>query len=265
MTPGSSPSAPAPSASAQVLTLAPDDLAHHRDQGTEGAARLARYEALRAAAAAEGLAWIATGHTKDDQAETVVLQLLRGAGPDGLAGMATLGGPAGGPPTVWRPLLGTTRAQTRACCEAVGATWREDPTNADLSLLRNAVRARVLPLLEELRPGAVSTLARTAELARDDRAWAEDAAESALASLARGGAEVAVSADALAALPRGLGRRVVRAAAAHAGQAPPPAAATDGVLALTRTGVPDGTDVTWPGGQARRADDTLVWPPETAE
>src|SRR5512132_1621086 len=150
---------------ARVLTLAPGDLEPHRDAGPEAAARAARYGALWPAADALGCPWLATGHTLDDQAETVLLQLLRGAGPDGLAGMAVRSG------RLLRPLLGARRTETRAACAAMGLAWREDPTNAEDTPLRNRVRTQLLPLLEDLRPGATRTLARTATLAADERDW----------------------------------------------------------------------------------------------
>ena len=150
---------------ARLETLAPAELARHRSAGQEGAARAARYGALWRAAGELGCGWLATGHTLDDQAETVLLQLLRGAGPDGLAGMTVRSG------RLLRPLLGVRRAETRGCCAAVGVDWREDPTNDEPGPLRNRVRQRLLPLLEELRPGAAVALARTAGLAADERDW----------------------------------------------------------------------------------------------
>jgi tRNA(Ile)-lysidine synthase len=227
-------------------------LERHLGDGPEGAARAARYEALYTAADELGCRWLATGHTQDDQAETVLLALLRGTGPDGLAGMATLSG------RLLRPLLGVRRAQTVACCAALGVTPREDETNADERLLRNAVRRRVLPLLEELRPGATVTLARGAALARDERDWAERAAATTLAELRAAGAGVRVDAAGLAGLPLGLARRVVRAAASEAGQRVPPAAAVDETLSLAA-----GASVRWPGGCAERHGDLLLWPAAT--
>ncbi|HKF00443.1 MAG TPA: tRNA lysidine(34) synthetase TilS [Actinomycetes bacterium] len=239
----------------RVCTLTRDDLEPFADQGREGAARTARYRALDAAAGALGCAWIATGHTRDDQAETVLLALLRGAGPDGLAAMAVVGD------SLLRPLLGIGRAQTRACCAALGLGWREDPSNADESLLRNAVRRRVLPLLEELRPGAAATLARTAELARAERDWAERAAAEALARLANvTGGGVCLPVAQLAGLPLGLARRVVRAAARTAGQEPPGAAATELVLALARPGAQAGAQARWTGGLACVEGASILWP-----
>jgi tRNA(Ile)-lysidine synthase len=229
-------------------------LERHLGDGPEAAARAARYQALYAAADELGCQWVATGHTQDDQAETVLLALLRGTGPDGLAGMAAVSG------RLLRPLLGVRRAQTEACCAALGVIPRQDETNADERLLRNAVRRRVLPLLEELRPGATATLARSATLARDERDWAEAVAAETLAALRADGQGVRLAAAGLASAPLGLARRVVRAAAREAGQAVPPAAAVDEVLALT---VQAGPPVRWPGGRAELRDGLLVWPPTT--
>jgi tRNA(Ile)-lysidine synthase len=251
---------------ARLVALDPADLAAGRAAGPEGAARAARYQALEAAADELGCGFLATGHTLDDQAETVLLQLLRGAGPDGLAAMGVRTG------RLLRPLLGVRRAETRACCAALGVRWREDESNADQRLLRNAVRARLLPLLEDLRPGAATTLARTAALAADERAWLEPLVQAALAEVeaAAGPPEgsegapvdleepgaITLGAAALAGLPVALGRRVVREAARWAGAPVPAADTTDRVLALS--GSAGSPAVTWPGGQARRAGTVLV-------
>jgi tRNA(Ile)-lysidine synthase len=243
---------------AHLATLTAAELDAERGAGPEGAARAARYRALRAVAEMAGCEAVATGHTLDDQAETVLLQLLRGAGPDGLAAMAVRDG------WLLRPLLGVRRAETRACCQALGLAWREDESNADQRLLRNAVRLRVLPLLEELRPGAARTLARAADLARQDRDWLEPLAAEAMAEVvaaagdAVAGDAVALSARRLAELPPGLGRRVVRAACARAGCPPPSADVTDGILALAGATRARAAPVRWPGGAARRADDLVV-------
>ena len=244
---------------ARLLVAPPGAVAARRPgQGVEAAARAVRYELLERAADEEGCELIATGHTADDQAETVLLQLLRGSGPGGLAGMAVRSG------RLLRPLLRVTRAEARACCEAVGVAWREDPTNADPRFLRNALRLRVLPLLEELRPGATRTLARHAELAADERAWLAELTARALERLAvapgAGGPGVALDAPRLAAQPVALARRVVRAAAAAAGQPPPGAADVEEVLALARAGR-EGGEHRWPGGGcARRQGPLLVLP-----
>jgi tRNA(Ile)-lysidine synthase len=271
---------------AVVATADQDELARHRGQGPEAAARAARYTALLAAADDLGCKWVVTGHTRDDQAETLLLALLRGAGPDGLAGMAVVTG------RVLRPLLEVTRAQTVACCEAIGVTPRQDETNADERLLRNAVRRRLLPLLEEIRPGAAATLARTAGLARVEREWAEGEAAATLAELRgmvgrddgsvpaaavaqdAGGADLNESPDggetvslplgALARLPLGLARRVVRAAASAAGHDVPPAAAVDDIIDLAGPGAVDGARVGWPGGETVLTGGRLHWPGRSA-
>jgi tRNA(Ile)-lysidine synthase len=149
-----------------------------------------------------------------------------------------------------RPLLAVRRSETRACCAAAALAWREDPTNATDGPLRNRVRHHLLPLLEQLRPGATQTLARTATLAADERTWLDPLVAKAVDSAAHGGSPVDLDADGLAGLSVGLGRRVVRAAAVRAGLGAPDAAATDRVLALTRGG--DGAGTAWPGGMAVR-------------
>jgi tRNA(Ile)-lysidine synthase len=243
---------------AHRVTIATAELEAAGGAGPEGAARTARYRALAEAAVAAGCRFVATGHTLDDQAETVLLQLLRGTGPDGLGGMAVRDG------WLLRPLLGVRRAQTRACCGALDLAWREDESNQDQRLLRNAVRLRVLPLLEELRPGSTRTLARTAELARRERDWLDPVVAVALdgvradpAAGALASEEVALRAEALAALPLALGRRVVRAACRRAGCGTPAAETVDAVLEAAgprRRGGP----VEWPGGRALRQGAEIV-------
>jgi tRNA(Ile)-lysidine synthetase-like protein len=267
---------------AHHVTVAAADLDADRGAGPEGAARAARYRALAESAAEAGCRFVATGHTMDDQAETVVLQLLRGTGPDGLGAMAVRDG------WLLRPLLGVRRSETRACCRALDLAWREDPSNADQRLLRNAVRLRVLPLLEELRPGSTRTLARTAGLARSERDWLDPIVSAALDSVLLGRApatpgapaaerapardQAALGAAALADLPVALGRRVVRAACRRAGCATPAAETVDRVLDLANPargnpargnparGNPSGNGATvrWPGGHARRVGEAVV-------
>src|SRR5260370_28828954 len=110
--------------------------------GPEAAARVARYQALDRAAAAAGAAAILLGHTRDDQAETVLLGLARGSGARSLAGMATRHG------RYLRPLLGISRAQTRAACAALNLEPWDDPQNADPGYARARVRHRLLPALD---------------------------------------------------------------------------------------------------------------------
>ncbi len=181
--------------------------------GPEAAAREARYEALRKAAAEEGAAAVLLAHTLDDQAETVLLGLARGSGGGSLQGMAPAREDEERPGLLWlRPLLGTRRATTRAACAAQGLDPWDDPHNGDVRFARVRVRERVLPVLEaELGPGIAEALARTAEQAREDtaafdamiRETIEDIVEPAEAG-------IAVSVPALAANPAALRNRIIR-------------------------------------------------------
>jgi tRNA(Ile)-lysidine synthase len=137
-------------------------LARSEGLSIEAAGRAARYRFLAEVAGADGLVF--TGHTADDAAETVLINMLRGAGLAGAAGIPARRG------NVLRPLLGERRATLRAWLDAAGIAYRDDPSNADPTFLRNRVRAELLPLLESLRPGAVDALTRFARLAGDDDA-----------------------------------------------------------------------------------------------
>lgn len=180
--------------------------------GPEAAARDARYDAFATVAAETGAAAVMLGHTLDDQAETVLLGLARGSGPDSLSGMAPLHRSGGS--TYLRPLLAVRRSVTRAACVASGFPPWEDPQNEDPAFARVRVRNRVLPALEaELGPGVAEALARTAEQLREDAAaldrFAEEQAED-LAEHAHAG--IALSVPGLAANPAALRQRLVRLA-----------------------------------------------------
>jgi tRNA(Ile)-lysidine synthase len=130
--------------------------------GPEGAARAARYTALEEEATRRD-ADIVLGHTLDDQAETVLLGLLRGSGTRSLAGMAVRSGRR------LRPLLGIRRDQTRTACTELGLDVWDDPHNDDPRYLRSRIRRQLMPALaEQLGPGIPEALARTADLARAD-------------------------------------------------------------------------------------------------
>ncbi|MEV6242507.1 tRNA lysidine(34) synthetase TilS [Lentzea sp. NPDC051838] len=160
--------------------------------GPEAAARRARYAALTPASGV-----VLLGHTLDDQAETVLLGLGRGSGPRSIAGMRSYDPPWG------RPLLGVSRAVTRAACVEQGIDVWEDPHNVDPSFTRVRLRSEVLPLLEDvLQGGVASSLARTAAQLREDC----DALDSLAAAFT--GDRCAVG-D-LAELPVALRRRVLR-------------------------------------------------------
>lgn len=172
-----------------------------RRGGPEAAARDARYEALTAAARRLGAGAVLLGHTRDDQAETVLLALARGAGPKGLSGMPPVRTVAG--VDLVRPLLDVSREQTRKACAASGLSAWDDPHNADPSYARVRVRSEVLPALAgALGPRVVENLARTAKLIAADTAALDALAGQAL-ERARGddeGLSVPVLADLLPAL-----------------------------------------------------------------
>lgn len=173
----------------------------------EARARRARYAVLPPD--------VLTGHTADDQAETVLLNLLRGAALDGLSGMA----PAG------HPLLGVRRADTQALCAEVGLDPVVDPSNAEPVHLRNRVRHELLPLLVDLAGrDVVPVLARQAALLRDEAGLLDEQAAAVDVTDVR----------ALAALPEPLARRALRSWLRIGVEHPPDAAAVERVLAVVR-------------------------------
>ncbi|WUS77065.1 tRNA lysidine(34) synthetase TilS [Kribbella sp. NBC_01245] len=192
--------------------------------GPEAAARTARYDALRAAAEELAADVILLAHTRDDQAETVLLGLARGSGARSLAGMAPVSG------RLRRPFLDVSRGTTVAACLASGLTPWHDPHNDDPAYTRVRVRREVLPVLAEaLGPGVTEALARTAGLVRAD-ADALDAlaAELTTAAVRRtgpetseidpaGGIEVHCEIGALETEHQALRTRVLRQAAIDAG------------------------------------------------
>ncbi len=188
----------------------------------QAAARRARYAALRAEAARVGAVRVATGHTRTDQAETVLLRLLRGAGARGLAAIPPRRGP------VIRPLIDRAREEGLAWLARRGLAWATDPSNATPRYTRNRLRLELWPRLLELNPSLEVALARTADLLRDD--------ERALAARARAvlGASPEVSVDRLRRLSPAVSRRVIRRLALLAGGrgAVPEAAHVERALAL---------------------------------
>ena len=139
--------------------------------GMEASARRARYLALEEASTRHGAVRVFLGHTRDDQAETVLLGLARGSGTRSLSGMAPVMG------RYVRPLLAITRQQSVAACVEVGLKPWDDPHNEDRQFLRVRVRLEAIPVLERMiGPGVSAALARSAALLRDDAdaldAWA---------------------------------------------------------------------------------------------
>jgi tRNA(Ile)-lysidine synthase len=148
--------------------------------GVENAAREERYSFLRRVAWKEGASGIALGHNRDDQAETLLLRLLRGSGSAGLGAMRERHG------DLIRPLLSVSRSDVLAHLVVHGLEWCEDASNADLAMLRNRIRHELLPYLESrVNPGVRRTLARTAGILADEAAWFSNAAAEALPRLGR--------------------------------------------------------------------------------
>ncbi len=186
-----------------------------RPGGPEAAARTARYDALARAARQTGAAAVLLGHTRDDQAETVLLALARGAGPHGLAGMPGRRVIHGVP--FLRPLLDVTRADTRDSCAALGLEPRDDPHNTEPAYARSRVRAAMPLLVEALGPAVVADLARTAELLAADTAVLDVAAREAGVRARAGGDGRSLSVPVLARLPGALRRRVLHSWAGDLG------------------------------------------------
>ena len=208
-------------------------LAAERGQGIEEAARALRYQSFQELLAEHRVDTIATAHTLDDQAETVLMKMLRGAWTEGLGGIAPVVTMKGG--CIVRPLLEVARAEVVAYLEGRGQPWREDSTNQELTFTRNRVRYTLLPQLREFRPRIAEQLSRMAAVARDEEAWwARELARVMpgmvlLGKPVRGGgranstrpgeAGVAVELERLRALHPALQRRVLRAAAEQLGSA----------------------------------------------
>ncbi len=178
----------------------------------EALARRVRYGWLAEAARREGMRWVLTGHTADDQAETVLHRLLRGAGLQGLRGIAARR-PLDGEVSAVRPLLGTTRAEVLAYLSSLGQPYREDASNRDLRHTRNCIRHDLLPhLAAHYNPAVVAVLGRLAAQAEETFAALEEEARALLraAELPRAGALCILDRAALAAAPRHRVRDVFR-------------------------------------------------------
>lgn len=181
-------------------------LAAREGTSIEAAAHEARHHALRTAAHRLGADRVALGHTLDDQAETVLLRLLRGAGAKGLAGMHPRNGP------FIRPLLDLRRHVLRAFLADAGHAFRVDPSNDDRRIPRNRIRAELLPwLAREFNPRITEVLGMEAELAREDWRFLESAANALLETAATevpGGWRLA--ARSLASAPKAVARAALR-------------------------------------------------------
>lgn len=157
----------------------------------EDQARDARYNALTTIDGS-----VLTAHTRDDNAETLMINLLRGTGSAGLAGI-----PAHRAPNIYRPILEVTRSETREIATLGGLPFRDDPMNHDLSLTRNRIRRDLLPLMAEYNPQVVAALARAAKSVEADSAY--------LDRLTPTQAREGVPAGLVETLPRPLGDRLL--------------------------------------------------------
>jgi tRNA(Ile)-lysidine synthase len=212
-------------------------------ESIEEAARRLRYRFFAELLSKELLHAVATAHTLDDQAETVLAKFLRGAWTEGLSGIhPKLGGPEG----VLRPLLAVTRAEIEAYLRALGQPWRNDSTNADTAFTRNRIRHELLPQLESFNPRIRQHLVHMATLARDEEAFLSAETARLAASLilpgrpVRGGGRaasegIALDIASLASQPVALQRRILRYLAAQLG-ATPDFPATESLRALALTG-----------------------------
>jgi tRNA(Ile)-lysidine synthase len=193
------------------------DLEGHGGVGREEAFRRERYAAFAQMVAEHPGSVVALAHHEQDQAETVLLHLLRGAGIRGASGMRRvhhLSVPwwdAEEPArevTVWRPFLGESRETVRSYALSLGLPVADDASNADPAFRRNAIRHEVLPVLERVSPGSTGNLARFAALASDDSDYLDRLAEEALGRVASGSG---LDRAAVLMLPVPLQRRVVQA------------------------------------------------------
>lgn len=174
-----------------------------QSSGIESGARTARYAALHTIADSQNAVQIYLGHTRDDQAETVLLGLARGSGARSLSGMAPVNG------KIIRPMLSLTRELTEQVCTDLNLKIWSDPHNVNQEFSRVRVRSQVLPLMEEaIGPGIAEALARTASLLRDDADALDQMADAAVLGHDLASLEISH----LASLPKAVRTRVIRRA-----------------------------------------------------
>lgn len=222
----------------------------------EDTARAARYEFLARAADELGAVAVAVAQTRDDQAETFLLRLLRGSGTRGLAAIYPRAG------RVIRPLLDAGRAELRAYLASIGETFREDASNADVRIPRNRIRHELIPyLVSHVSPGVTDVLARAATLARQDEDFLRDAALKLAAGIVLTDVGVRIDVAGLVAAPRALSSRVVHAALQRlAGSRSISFHHVEQVLALADA-AGEGGAVSLPGQYAVRAAGAIVLRP----
>ncbi len=227
-----------------------------RDGGPEAAARDARYAAL-AALLQEG-DWLLSAHHRNDQAETLLLNLMRGSGPEGLAAM-----PASRPfgrGRLVRPLLSVTRDVLQAYAEAESLSWTDDPSNADTAFDRNFLRRDVLPALSRRWPDSIARIAQSAAHLGDVGELLQEVADADLAAMSAAPGRVTVSR--LLTLGRERRAQVLRRAAERAGVPKPTARALREIVSSLLDAREDALPVVqWSGAECRRYRDTLYLAP----
>jgi tRNA(Ile)-lysidine synthase len=241
-----------PFAAERVAPHALREGASSRDRPTlQEAARMLRYAALERIAAQLGADRIATAHHANDQAETVLLRLLRGTGPDGLAGIPERS-PDG---RVVRPLLRLTHADLETYARARGLAWREDRSNASPDYARNRVRAFLPMLAREFNPQILRAIADLAEAQRRDSEWIRAAVlREADARFSAEGSWLRIDAKDWSALPETLARRLAREALARAGSARHASRVHLDRIARFLAGASPGRRIELPGGLELRCD-----------
>jgi tRNA(Ile)-lysidine synthase len=177
-------------------------------ENLEQAGREARLAFFRETIRTGAVSRVALGHTRNDQAETVLFRFLRGSGTAGLSGILPV--TAGG---LVRPLLAVARGEVEAYLGERGIVWREDSTNASFQFARNRIRYGLLPRLQEENPGLVETLAHTAEWARaEEQYWSAEIGRLSESLFERGREVILLDVTRIQRLPEAVARRLVRAA-----------------------------------------------------
>ena len=228
--------------------------ARRRRRGVEETARDMRYDFLRRTARTCGAQWIATAHNAGDNAETILLHLIRGTGLRGLGGISPRQG------DVIRPLLSVSRDEIEAYLRFWGLAWREDAPNRDDAYTRNRLRHRVLPELEAISPGLTVRLGEMSARLRADEAYLVEQAQASLAPLEEIPGGLSLPAESVAALPQPLAVRAARILLGRmeGGNENCSAAHLEGLIALCRSGDPS-AELNLPGGvTAHRAYSRLI-------
>lgn len=228
-------------------------------QGTEAAARESRYAAFRAET--QHGDWLLSAHHKDDQAETLLLNLLRGSGPAGLAGIGEVQ-PFG---SAWlvRPLLSYSRDELRQYAVAHDLEWIDDPSNEDRSFDRNYLRHEVFPVLQARWPDASSRLRQSALLASEAALLLDQLADSDLRSLGARADRLSVSG--LRALEEERQRNLLRYTVRELGLPPAPATALHSIVTNLLPARKDAQPIVqWDGAEVRRYRDQVYLFPQSA-